>query len=344
MKISIALATYNGAEHLEEQLLSLAVQTFLPHELVVTDDGSTDDTLEILHHFAASSPFPVRIYINPQRLGYADNFLRAASLCEGEWIAFCDQDDVWLSDKLQEISFIANAGTTLITHLVQPVDAILRPVKMHSVGTRVKAGSGPFRLATFGYFSGLSIAFRRDLMNFMSYRPRFPDRNNMDAEAAHDQWICALADALGSTRKIKRQLVLYRQHNYNTCGARIKESNKLYSLTEHDSNKRYAQLALAFANCFAGMAASIPVDTRLKKAAYSASSHYRRAHQYFTLREHLYRNISTIGRLADWAKLTAQWLYRFNPGALPALACLKDLAAIVMLPKVVATPQRSQEP
>jgi glycosyltransferase involved in cell wall biosynthesis len=336
MKISVALTTYNGALHLEEQLQSLASQTLLPHELVIADDGSTDDTLSILRQFAACASFSVKIHLNAQRLGYTDNFIQVASLCEGDWIAFCDQDDIWLPEKLREISRAARKDTTLIVHPVQPVDAELRPLDGQSVVSRLKSGSGPFRLATFGYFSGLGIAFRRECLNLISYRPRFPDRHDPSVEAAHDEWICALADALGGTRKINKRLVLYRQHGSNTCGAWIKKATDVYPAGEFNAHERYAKLALSYANCFKGMLSSIPLGAGQRKSLEIASLHYLKAHRYFALRARLYRSPSAWGRLAAWAKLTAAWLYRFNPGALPALACFKDLIAAILRFRVAA--------
>lgn len=334
MKISIALATYNGARHLEGQLQSIASQTLLPHELVATDDGSTDATVDILRRFAANAPFPVRVHVNPQRLGYTDNFIHAASLCEGDWIAFCDQDDVWLSDKLREVSHAIRTYSCLIVHPVQPVDAELRPVDTQSVTSRIKPGHGPFRLATFGYFAGLGLVFRRDVLDVIAYRPRIPDRHDVDVEAAHDEWICALADALGSTRKINRKLVLYRQHGNNICGAWTRKSTALYPPSEHNIHERYSELALAYAVCFEGMAKSVPMGEDRRQAIKAASSHYRQACLYFTMRAGLYRSTSFARRLVIWARLTAPWLYRFNPGATPFLACLKDLIAALMAPLV----------
>ncbi len=81
LKISIALATFNGARFLKEQLLSLAEQTCLPAELVVTDDGSTDEKLAILEWFSHAAPFHLSIHRNDKRLGYDMNFFKAASLC-----------------------------------------------------------------------------------------------------------------------------------------------------------------------------------------------------------------------------------------------------------------------
>lgn len=127
LKISIALATFNGARFLKDQLASLVEQTFLPVELVVTDDGSTDETLAILEWYSHVAPFHVSVHRNHQRFGYVMNFLKAASLCSGDVIAFCDQDDVWLPAKLERLceafshsqaDFVAHAAEVTNAHLV----------------------------------------------------------------------------------------------------------------------------------------------------------------------------------------------------------------------------------
>lgn len=103
MSISIAMCTYNGERYLREQLDSLSRQTCRPLELVICDDGSTDKTLQIIQDFTATAPFPVYLHVNPTNLGYADNFLKAAGLCQGEWVAFSDQDDVWMPEKIERV-------------------------------------------------------------------------------------------------------------------------------------------------------------------------------------------------------------------------------------------------
>ncbi len=100
---SIALITFNGAKYLQEQLDSLAKQTVLPDELVVCDDCSTDATMEILHRFAETAPFSVRIFQNEKNLGWSANFHKAFFLCENEVTFFCDQDDIWLPEKLEKM-------------------------------------------------------------------------------------------------------------------------------------------------------------------------------------------------------------------------------------------------
>lgn len=105
-RLSVALCTYNGARYLREQLDSIALQTRQPDEMVVCDDRSSDGSVEIVEAFAADAPFPVRLCVNEEGLGATKNFERAMGLCEGDYIALSDQDDVWLPNKL-EITFNA---------------------------------------------------------------------------------------------------------------------------------------------------------------------------------------------------------------------------------------------
>lgn len=97
--ISIAMATYNGSKYLCEQLDSILSQTVQDFELIVCDDCSTDNTMSILREYSSKDE-RIRIYQNKQNLGFKDNFSKAISLCNGEYIALCDQDDIWLEDHL----------------------------------------------------------------------------------------------------------------------------------------------------------------------------------------------------------------------------------------------------
>jgi len=102
--ISIALCTYNGEAYLSDQLASIVKQTQQPDELIACDDGSTDNTLQILDQFSGEAPFPVRVYLNQQRLGPTKNFEKAISLCSGDFIFLSDQDDVDATEGEQTIA------------------------------------------------------------------------------------------------------------------------------------------------------------------------------------------------------------------------------------------------
>ena len=102
--ISVALCTYNGAPYLGEQLQSIAAQTRRPDEVVIFDDGSSDDTVARRAAVRRDGSFPVRVQVNPQNLGCRENFAACITACTGETIALSDQDDVWLPHKLERLT------------------------------------------------------------------------------------------------------------------------------------------------------------------------------------------------------------------------------------------------
>jgi len=120
---SIAMATYNGQNYIGKQLDSLAAQRILPIELVLSDDGSSDGTLDIVNEFRRSAPFPIKLLKNERRLGYGENFLRATMKCAGDVILFCDQDDVWLPEKVATVvSWAERSDCLLFMHSADVID------------------------------------------------------------------------------------------------------------------------------------------------------------------------------------------------------------------------------
>src|SRR5262245_44100178 len=103
LSFSVALCTYNGSRFLSEQLQSIHTQSRLPDELIICDDRSSDNTVDIIKSFALQTPFPVRLQINSNTLGSTKNFELAISRCHGDFISLCDQDDVWERDKLASL-------------------------------------------------------------------------------------------------------------------------------------------------------------------------------------------------------------------------------------------------
>ena len=102
MKISIAMTTYNGSRFLEQQLKSLLRQTKKADEIIIVDDGSSDDTVAIIKKYLNVSNTRIKLYINEVNLGVFKNFEKAISLCKGDIIFCCDQDDVWQFDKIEK--------------------------------------------------------------------------------------------------------------------------------------------------------------------------------------------------------------------------------------------------
>jgi glycosyltransferase involved in cell wall biosynthesis len=228
------MCTYNGGPYLREQLDSIAAQTHLPDELVVCDDDSTDRTVAILQEFAATAPFPVRVYINPKNLGTAKNFERAIGLATGEVIALADQDDVWYPHKLERLQ--AELGRSKRIGLVfsdaDVVDDRLRPVG-YRLWEALRAGRNkqliergrPFAvLIRHARVTGCTAAFRADHKDLVIPIP---------TEWLHDAWTAFLIAAVADIARIDEPLLAYRQHAANQCGLARYRREKYGAVQRH---------------------------------------------------------------------------------------------------------------
>ena len=212
LSFSVAMATYNGARHLRAQLDSIAAQALKPIELQIGDDGSTDATEAIVADFAASAPFPVNFHRNQPRLGYGGNFLEAARRCSGDWIAFSDQDDVWLPEKLaacaQALERAADPKILMIAHSAVIVGSDLTPTGGRIPEDLRDEVKGPLGHPLTWSHYGFAQLFRRELVADLPLAPRVPTVFTDIDPYPHDVWISALANVLGSTLHLARDLCL----------------------------------------------------------------------------------------------------------------------------------------
>lgn len=131
--ISIAIATYNGEKYLKEQLDSIYAQTYKNIEVVVTDDCSTDKTVEILDKYAKTHG--LKYFVNEKNLGFVKNFEKAMTLCKGKFVALADQDDIWEKNKIQIL--YGHIGDSLLIHS----DASLIDAEGEIINTSYKQSS-----------------------------------------------------------------------------------------------------------------------------------------------------------------------------------------------------------
>jgi glycosyltransferase involved in cell wall biosynthesis len=220
-RISIALCTHNGGRYLTSQLDSLISQSVLATELVASDDGSTDETLDILQEYAKRSPFKVKVHRNTGKHGAVSNFSYAITLCEGDYIALCDQDDVWASHKLhtllasmQAIEARLGQSIPILVHSdLAVVDRDLRPIHP---SFWAYSGIDPDRqslaqLLAKNTVTGCTFMANRALVERALPIP--------DGAAMHDHWLALVAAAFGHIEAVPETLVAYRQHGCNTVGA-----------------------------------------------------------------------------------------------------------------------------
>jgi glycosyltransferase involved in cell wall biosynthesis len=274
-RVSIAMASFNGEKFIVEQLDSLAAQTMLPYELVIADDGSSDQTLQIVEAFSMTAPFKVRVYGNLTRLGYGDNFLRAARLCDGELVAFCDQDDVWLEDKVarcaamfddQEIMLCIH--TSRLWYGGKDFGAKFHEFPMETI-------VAPLRLNPLHTFPGFAMMFRRDLLGLCDSGTRpFSIYDRPPAMMSHDQWAWLLACVFGNIALLPQVLSWYRQHEGNARGA-PRALNVLQVLSKSATSVDYRHFALIEDQC-AGLFANIPCLSDSHKARADRAAAYFR--------------------------------------------------------------------
>ena len=223
-QLSIALCTYNGEKYLSNQLESIAGQTLkLPDEMIISDDRSTDKTMEILYKYQSSVGFDVSYLFQRHNLGVRKNFEKAISLCQEIVIFLCDQDDYWYPNKIKTIENIfLNASSGMVFTNADIVDDTLRPLG-YSLFTpyrlspnyfgnkeQMKFAKSPFPfLMNHNILTGATMAFRSYYKNIILPIPSIWD---------HDRWIGLVVAAQAPVTFVPDSLIQYRQHSLNQVG------------------------------------------------------------------------------------------------------------------------------
>ncbi len=229
-QVSVALCTYNGARFVEEQIRSICAQTLPPHEIVLSDDGSSDDCVAVARRaheacVASSgqrvSEIRLRVLQNQTALGVTRNFEQAIKACEGDYIALCDQDDVWHPEKLARLVGALQSGRrpSLVHADARLVDSQGRPLGATLFGSlavsraefdQVHRGHAFDVLLRRNLVTGATTVFRRSLLE---YALPFP------ADWLHDEWVGLVAAARGGVDLLEWCCIDYRQHGANQVGA-----------------------------------------------------------------------------------------------------------------------------
>lgn len=216
MKTSIAMATYNGATYLREQLDSLVHQTRLPDELVISDDCSTDDTWRLIKAFAVEAPFPVHARRNDTNLGYAGNFEKALGRCAGDLIFLCDQDDVWFLKKIESIAALAESDRH---NMVFMNDAEITNEALVATGLTKLGQIRAAGMPNSAFVMGCCAAIRKEFVDICLPIPA--------AYGSHDSWIMTMADGIGRRRIVEEPMQQYRRHRNNKSQMVANRSEKL---------------------------------------------------------------------------------------------------------------------
>ena len=231
--VSVCIATYNGEKYIKEEIDSILPQLTQEDEIIISDDGSTDSTLDIL---TAYHDDRIKIYshtekiANPKfRFDYTThNFENAISKAQGDYIFLADQDDVWLPEKVKAMTKALQDNDIVISDCMV-VDKDLN-VKRNSRYTKHKPSYKVARNLISSNNQGCCIAFRREILDKVLPFPKYG--------VAQDFWIAVFGGLFYKVKFLSDPLILFRRHNDNlstslgksTDNFTYKVKYRLYSL------------------------------------------------------------------------------------------------------------------
>jgi len=211
VKVNVLMSTYNGEKYLRVQLESLLAQSYKNIHISVRDDGSTDNTVHILKEYASKYPF-IRVAYG-ENLGVIESFFRLLNDTEGDfdYFAFCDQDDIWLSDKIKDAVEEMNKEDChqpmLYCSRVEFVDEKMNPMGLSRIPRRIGFGNALVENIAIG----CTIVINRKTRDMILATK--PGRIIM-----HDWWCYLIVSALGKVFHGKTVNIKYRQHAGNVIG------------------------------------------------------------------------------------------------------------------------------
>jgi len=219
--IAILLATYNGERYLKEQLNSLLQQTLTNWDLYIHDDGSEDSTIDIVKEFAKQDD-RIHLLEYPSTGGACNNFMSLLQQVEAPYYMFCDQDDVWMSNKIemefqrmQELEKTHNNVPIVVITDLQIVDAKLSPI---CPSFNQYENIHPERIHSWYHFAKGNIATGCTML--FNRQAKLNTLPVSKYTLMHDSWITLCTAARdGIISYIDQPSILYRQHGSNTVGA-----------------------------------------------------------------------------------------------------------------------------
>lgn len=219
-RISVCMATYNGASFIRQQIESILPQLEETDEIIFSDDGSTDTTLDIISSYNENR-FKI---LKNQRTGLpVMNFEKGLKLCTGDLIFLTDQDDIWMPDKVSRMK-----------HFLQSFDLVLTDCSMinehnqelsDSFFKKQKSKKGLIPNIVQNSYMGCCMAFNRKVLD-----KSLPFPQNL---VAHDQWIGLIAERYFKVYFLHEPLVRYRRHRQNYSFTGGKSSFSLFKKINH---------------------------------------------------------------------------------------------------------------
>jgi glycosyltransferase involved in cell wall biosynthesis len=203
---SVCIAVYNGSKYINQQLSSILVQISENDEVIIIDDASTDDTVNVINNIV---DIRVTLHKNDLNMGVIFSFDRAIRLAKGNIIYLADQDDIWHDDKINVFTkiFFDNPTITLLLSDANIIDAKGKSIHESFFELRGDFSTGILSNCIKNKYLGCVMAFRSDMLDYIIPIP--PDI------PMHDMWIGLINSIFGNVLYVDMKLVGYRRHDNN---------------------------------------------------------------------------------------------------------------------------------
>lgn len=215
--ISVCLASYNGEKYIKEQIETILDQIGIGDELIISDDGSTDNTISIIKDFNDSR---IKLVNNNNVHGYTSNFYNALLNATGDYIFLSDQDDIWLPNKVEKV---LNA---LIENDFVHSDAIIvdenKKVICSSRNKEYGVKSGFLNILLKSRYIGCCMAFKKNVLESIFPVPTYTN------SLPHDIWIPLIAEKYFKAKLLDEPLILYRRHMNNTSNGGVSSDRSVF--------------------------------------------------------------------------------------------------------------------
>lgn len=204
MTVSVAMATYNGERYLKEQLDSILAQITEDDEIIISDDGSVDDTIDILNDYIKKYS-NIKIIKGPQK-GFVRNFENALLACTKDIVFLCDQDDIWAKDKVYKVKrAFEDKDIHVVAHMQYFIDKAGKKMCGHQKSYSLRHGLWLNML--YSSYTGCCMAVRTI---FLKRILPFPQEI-----LTHDQWIGLMGEREKNVKFLKDALTGRRIHGDN---------------------------------------------------------------------------------------------------------------------------------
>jgi len=216
--ISVCLCTYNGEKYIKQQLDCIRQQIETIDEVIICDDVSSDDTVQVIRNYIAQYHLEDswKLYVNQENKGYPGNFYYAMGLCRGDIVFLADQDDLWVPEKTRVMNQVMsdNENIQVLSCTMGIVDA--QGTQLKGILAPKKSDNGKTEKITMentlyrDCWAGMTLAYRRTFFERV-------EKEISTSKLPHDRALWTLAAQSGGFYQVNRILAFHRRHDSNTC-------------------------------------------------------------------------------------------------------------------------------